>query len=136
MSTRTRSIGATLLGGVALVAVTVAGPVAGASTPTAAAGPKTTISVGDNFFKPKTVTITEGTTVVWKNKGKVLHAVRPDKGKAFGTSSLRRGSAYKYTFKTAGSYGYYCPIHSSAGGAQAGTIVVKPAPPAPTTPTT
>ena len=57
--------------------VGVGAPLAAASAPGQTpppAPPKVVkIKVGDNFFKPKKLTITAGTTVRWKNAGRVLH---------------------------------------------------------------
>ena len=91
------------------------------------------VDVGDNFFRPEDLEIVAGTKVTWKNNGKILHNVTPNKGKKFGTSSLGKGKSYSYTFKKPGKYAYYCSFHGSPGGGQHGTIVVKPAPPTTTT---
>ena len=104
---------------------------AGAAAPAQASG-KVKVTVGDNFYKPKELEVVAGTKVVWTNKGKILHNVTPDKGKAYGTQKLGTGSSYSYTFKKPGEYGYYCSFHGAPGSGQFGTIVVTPAPP-PTT---
>jgi plastocyanin len=91
------------------------------------------VTVGDNFFKPADVEVTAGTKVTWKNTGKVLHSVTPDKGKKFGTKELSRGKTYSYTFKKPGTYAYYCSFHGSPGKGQHGTIVVSAAPTTTTT---
>ena len=106
---------------------------AGASTPSQSSG-KAKVTVGDNFFKPQEIEVVAGTKVVWTNKGKILHNVNPDKGKAFGTKKLAAGSSYSFTFKKPGEYAYYCTFHGAPGSGQYGTIVVKAAP-APTTTT-
>ena len=92
------------------------------------------VTVGDNYFKPADIEVAAGTKVTWKNQGKILHSVTPDKGKKFGTKELSRGKSYSYTFKKPGTYAYYCSFHGSPGKGQHGTIVVKAA--APTTTTT
>ena len=90
------------------------------------------VTVGDNYFKPGQISVTAGTKVTWTNKGKIIHSVTPNKGKAFGTKSLSRGKKYSFTFKKPGTYAYYCTFHGSPGSGQHGTIVVT----APTTTTT
>jgi len=85
------------------------------------------VTVGDNYFKPDDLEITAGTKVTWKNTGKILHSVTPDKGKKFGTKELSRGKSYSYTFKQPGTYPYYCTFHGSPGKGQHGTIVVTAA---------
>ena len=85
------------------------------------------VTVGDNFFKPDDIEVTAGTKVTWTNKGKILHSVTPDKGRAFGAKTLPSGKKYSYTFKKPGTYAYYCTFHGSPGKGQHGTIVVKAA---------
>jgi plastocyanin len=99
--------------------------VSGATTPTQSSG-KTKVTVGDNFFKPQEIEVVAGTKVVWTNKGKILHNVVPDKGKAFGTKRISAGSSYSYKFKKPGEYPYYCSFHGAPGSGQYGTIVVQP----------
>ena len=89
------------------------------------AGTTVTITVGDNFFKPKVVEIDPGTTVKWVNKGRNLHSIDPDKGKLFGTGSLPSGKSYSFTFKNPGDYPYYCAFHGAPGNGQYGTITVR-----------
>jgi plastocyanin len=91
------------------------------------------VTVGDNYFKPADVEVTAGTKVTWKNTGKVVHSVTPDKGKKFGTKELSHGKSYSYKFKTPGTYAYYCTFHGSPGKGQHGTIVVSAAPTTTTT---
>src|SRR5262245_33846929 len=40
----------------------------------AQAAATTTVSVGDNFFKPPNITITAGDTIRWKNNGQSIHS--------------------------------------------------------------
>jgi plastocyanin len=91
------------------------------------------VTVGDNYFKPGQISVTAGTKVTWTNKGKIIHSVTPNKGKAFGTKSLARGKKYSFTFKKPGTYAYYCTFHGSPGSGQHGTIVVTAAPTTTTT---
>jgi plastocyanin len=88
---------------------------------------KAKVTIGDNFFKPKEIEVVAGTKVVWTNKGKILHNVQPDEGKAFGTKRVASGDKYSFTFKKPGEYGYYCSFHGSPNSGQFGTIVVTEA---------
>jgi plastocyanin len=112
--------------------VGVSAPRAGAAAPAQSSG-TVKIDVGDNFYKPVSTEITTGTKVTWRNTGKILHNVKPVKGK-WGTGSLTRGKSYSYTFKKPGKYVYYCTFHGSPNGGQRGTITVVPAPPPTTLP--
>ena len=91
------------------------------------------VTVGDNYFKPDDLEITAGTKVTWSNKGKILHSIKPNTGNKFGTKALAKGKKYSYTFKTPGTYAYYCTFHGGPGSGQHGTIVVKAAPTTSTT---
>jgi plastocyanin len=84
-----------------------------------------TVDTGDNFFKPKTLKITVGSTVKWKNTGRSLHNVVPNKGKAFGVPRLSPGKSYKYTFAKPGTFKYYCSFHGAPNTGQHGTVIVK-----------
>jgi plastocyanin len=84
-----------------------------------------TVKTGDNFYKPKKLKVTVGTTVRWKNTGRSLHNVVPNKGKAFGTARLSPGKSYRYTFASPGKFKYYCSFHGAPNTGQHGTIIVK-----------
>lgn len=69
--------------------------------------------VNFDFQYPK-ITVKEGTTVTWTNRDEAGHDVRPDdEGPNFMGSPglLQDGESYSYTFKTAGSYSYFCSPH-------------------------
>ena len=86
-------------------------------------------------YKPVALTVTKGTKVVWTNVSGVPHTVtRCTKaacgvsggtGKQAGFASPTIGShkTYAFTFKLAGTYRYYCKIHSYS--VMHGTITVK-----------
>ena len=107
----------------------LAGAVPAAARPRGQAGTTVKVTVGDNFFKPKTITIVAGTTVRWVNKGHNLHDIKPNKGKKFGLDRLPPGKKYKFTFKKPGQYRYYCSFHGSPGHGQYGTVKVEAPPP-------
>jgi plastocyanin len=111
-----------LAGSVGVPGVVAAGATSASSTSTASSG-KASVEVGDNFFKPDALEVPVGTRVTWTNKGRILHNVRPVKGK-WGTKSLTKGKKYSYTFKKPGEYRYYCSFHGSPSSGQRGVIVV------------
>jgi plastocyanin len=75
-----------------------------------------TISVGDNFFKSKTVTVTSGTTVKWKWKGSAPHNVTVTKGPKKFHSSTKTSGTYSKKLFTKGTYTYVCTIHDGMTG--------------------
>jgi plastocyanin len=99
----------------ALTALAIAGP-AGAAT--------RGVNIYSSGFSPRSVTITEGDTVLWVNRDSDTHQVLADKGQ-FVSPILKRNQSFAYTFKAAGTYTYKDELHPRL----AGTIVVKGLPP-------
>jgi LPXTG-motif cell wall-anchored protein len=79
-----------------------------------------TVSIGDNFYAPETVTINVGDTVTWNNDGAADHSATADDG-SFDTGVFGGGQSRSETFTTAGTIPYYCTVH---GQAQSGTVRV------------
>ena len=81
-----------------------------------------TISIGDDFFSPKSVSVSKGTTVKWVWRGKSSHNVTVKSGPVkFASKTQSKGSFSKKLAK-AGTYKLYCTIH---GTKQSLTIRVK-----------
>ena len=86
------------------------------------------VSVGDNFFGPKTVQIQPGDTVNWTWTGFAAHNVRADPGQTerFKSDVMSgSGKTYQHTFAKAGRFTYFCEIH---GPAMSGVVEVGSAP--------
>jgi plastocyanin len=124
----TRSIRATLaVFGVAAIlgacgsAGTSAPATSAPAAPAAAVG--TSIDVQGRAF-PANTDIAKGTTVTWTNKDSTTHTVtsgtRPNKDGKF-DGQLPGGASFSFTFTDAGTYQYFCQIHSSMNA----TITVK-----------
>lgn len=74
-------------------------------------------------FRPSSVTINVGDTVVWSNAGG-FHTVTPDTGvtEAFcGTATIT--TSCSYTFNNPGTFGYHCVPHQFLG--MTGTVIVQ-----------
>jgi plastocyanin len=90
------------------------------------------VSVIDDQFVPKTLTITAGTTVTWTNNGGMTHSVTADDG-SYDSGNLSPGQSFSHTYTTPGTYPYYCVFHGAPGGVgMSGTITVTGASAAPT----
>ena len=64
----------------------------------------------DYVFVPDSITIENGTTVVWTNNDTRSHTVSSAQlGGAAGT--LREGESWNYTFNEAGRWEPYCAFH-------------------------
>ena len=71
-------------------------------------------------FSPETLTISIGDTVAWTNKESATHTATADGGE-FDSGNLGNGDTFSYTFTAAGTYTYYCKIHTS----MTATIIVE-----------
>jgi plastocyanin len=68
------------------------------------------VSVKDDFFGPKSITIKKGVKVVWTWKGKRKHNVSEQNGK-FGSGNKKTGT-YSHTFKSKGTFTLFCTRHA------------------------
>jgi plastocyanin len=66
-------------------------------------------------FKPATIKVKVGQTVIWTNKDDRDHSIAA-KDKSFGTDNLKPGQAYEYTFTKPGKYRYSCTYHPRMKG--------------------
>lgn len=92
---------------------------------TTASGP--VISIKSLMFMPSTLHIKAGTTVTWRNNEPITHTVTSgqvtniDKSTGlrsgqhpdgrFNKTLKGSGTTFSYTFRTPGTYSYYCDIH-------------------------
>jgi plastocyanin len=74
------------------------------------------VSVNDDFFSPKTVTIGKGGRVTWRWKGSGDHNVtfRKHAGRPSRCGTRSSGSCTR-RFRSAGTYRYLCTIHGFTG---------------------
>jgi plastocyanin len=111
------AVGVTALLAVALPELTAAGE----AVVTAAASPAT-VKIDNFAFAPATLTVTVGTTVIWKNEDDSPHRIG-DKNGTFKSAALDTDDSFSHTFAAPGEYPYICTIHPY----MVGTIIVKPA---------
>jgi len=69
------------------------------------------VTVGDNFFRPTTLTVSKGTTVKWVWRGSSVHNVTRSRGPAFAKCSNRTSGSCSRTLRRAGTYRLLCTIH-------------------------
>jgi plastocyanin len=78
---------------------------------TAIAMPAETRASIDNFaFKPDTITVPIGTTVVWENKDDTPHTIVSLDG-TFRSPALDTDDKFSFTFNKAGVFEYFCSLH-------------------------
>lgn len=118
--------------------MTVADLTKALAPPTAPVG--ATVTMGQMWFTPATVTITAGEQVVWKNTSTMYHNVvndpakvgstldvsRPSGTSPFASHLMQPGSGFAWVFDKPGVYHYVCTLHEWAG--MKGTVIVKAAP--------
>ena len=76
-----------------------------------------TVNIADNRFQPATLSVKAGTTVTWVHTGQVTHNVLSVQVADLRSPDLRPGDRYSYTFKTPGTYTYYCSYHEGMSAA-------------------
>jgi plastocyanin len=96
----------------------VTAPVAGASStaaPKARKSASASVTMGDLFFSPASVTVAVGDTVTWRNTGQAPHNATADDG-SFKTPTIENGQSASHTFNQAGTFSYICTIHPQMKG--------------------
>lgn len=66
--------------------------------------------IADFAFRPATITVQPGTTLVWQNTGIAPHTVTSRAG-LFDSRIIPSGGTYSHTFATPGTFPYLCTIH-------------------------
>ncbi|HET7429358.1 MAG TPA: plastocyanin/azurin family copper-binding protein [Gaiellales bacterium] len=81
-----------------------------------ALGATKSITVGDNFFRPASVSVSKGTTVKWVWHGAVAHNVVVKSGPQKFRSPIAGGNGFTFKHKMtrAGTYKIFCEVHGYA----------------------
>ena len=77
----------------------------------------------DSLFEPREIGIEAGTTVTWKNTGKLPHAVTSI-DESFVSGAIAPGESYSFTFTEPGAFTYYCEYHAQKPAASVADDVV------------
>lgn len=85
------------------------------SSPRARASATATVTMGDFFFSPASVSVAVGDLVTWRNTGKEPHNAVADDG-SFDTGTITAGGSASRTFPKPGTFSYICTIHPSMKG--------------------
>ena len=108
------------LGRLALAAACTAVLMVATTLPAAAA--TVTVTVGNNFFDPVSVTRGPGTSVTWQKEGTGIHNVSSSTGMFRSGDTTPDPFTFTRTFSS-GTFAYMCEFH---GAAMTGTIRIKP----------
>jgi plastocyanin len=69
-----------------------------------------TVAVQDFLFRPGSIEIAVGTTIVWTNDGQVMHTVSAEDG-SFDSGPIEPGERRGLTFSRAGTFPFHCTPH-------------------------
>ena len=83
-------------------------------TPGPASAAANKVTIGDNFFQPKRITINAGERVKWINNGAETHTTTSKKG--LWDKTVPPGETAGKKFKKEGTYRYLCTIHDDMRG--------------------
>jgi plastocyanin len=72
------------------------------------------VTLSNNKFEPKTITVKAGSEVVWESK-EGTHNVTADDG-SWKSPTLTAGQTFTHKFDKPGKYPYYCTFHGGKGG--------------------
>lgn len=87
-----------------------------------AATDKPAVITIDNFtFGPANLTVPAGTAVTWTNHDDIPHSIVAT-DKAFRSAALDTNESFTFTFKTAGTFAYFCGLHPY----MTGKVIVTP----------
>ena len=77
------------------------------------------VTVGDNWFRPRSLTVGRGAAVTWRWRGRRRHDVfflPGPRGRPRACPARRTGSCTR-RFRRAGRYSYVCRLHGTMAGA-------------------
>jgi plastocyanin len=81
-----------------------------------------TVTIGDNFFKPKSISVSKSSTVKWVWKGKNSHNVTVISGPVKFSSPTKKSGTFSKKLAKKGTYKIICTVH---GARQSLTIKVR-----------
>lgn len=86
-----------------------------AAAPSGEAVRSAKVEIVDFAYDPATVTIQAGGKVIWQNRDADEHTATLDDG-SFTTGALAEGKLKSESFKTPGTFTYFCEIHPDMKG--------------------
>jgi plastocyanin len=78
--------------------------------------------MGDHFFSPAQLTVSVGTTVLWRMTGSQTPDVLSLDGK-FYSQTIGPGQSFSHTFRETGTFRYICTPHQGDG--MVGEVTVR-----------
>ena len=90
-----------------------------------------TVGIHPDGFRPSSIMVAVGDSVMWSNKDTNTHTVTFFNGMA-DSGDLNTNETFSFTFNQAGSFGYYCRYHSFMTGSVIVTAAAVDPTPIPT----
>lgn len=75
-----------------------------------------TVTMEDGAFRPNTIEVAPGTTVVFVNEDDAPHTVDFESGGPAGSDVLEAGDRHAVTLDEAGTFAYSCSLHPEMTG--------------------
>jgi plastocyanin len=97
-----------------LLALAIGGRPSASAAPTATASKSVTVKIKDFSYRPHTLNVAKGTTVVWTNKDSVKHTAT--RRGSFTTGKIKPGHSAAVRFTAKGTYRYICTLHEGMSG--------------------
>ncbi len=80
------------------------------------------VTIGDNFFQPASISVQAGSAVEWKNTGTLPHTATASSG-SFDSGMLRKDQTFSQVFEVPGTFSFNCLFHPE----MVGSVVVEAA---------
>jgi len=93
----------------------ITGGVAAVLAATAAAAATHTVTIEGFAFKPQTLEVKAGDTVLWVNRDILPHTATAS-ANAFDSKTIDPGGRWTWTARAAGQYAYECALHPNMKG--------------------
>lgn len=89
------------------------------------------VTISDDAYDPKSLTIQPGETVRWVMNGNLTTHTVTAKNGSFDSGSVftTKGAIYEHRFDTGGTFEYACKVHGSCCGMRGSVLVGSDAPP-------
>jgi plastocyanin len=74
-----------------------------------------TVIIQNSIFTPSSLTVKQGTRVIWQNQDGMDHTVTSNNG-LFDSGNIRNKGSFSYKFTDMGTYQYHCRLHPQMQG--------------------
>ena len=80
--------------------------------PSPAAAASFSVQIENYAYAPSSITVDVGDTITWTNDDTAPHTITTSSGpQTLSSPYLSKGQSWSFTFRTPGTYSYYCAVH-------------------------